>query len=186
MIQGLRGRILARETFALAKWEIMNGIILFAHGSLLCGAGQALLEHTERLRNRGLALVVEVGYLNYSEPPFLEAVKRCVGQGVTEIIVTPYFLVPGKFVRVDLPQAVAEAQERFPQIAFRVAEAIGYEERLAEALIQSAKQGKPPEEWGSDVEQATAFCRPSEVCPLYQTPLCPKAPGERDPQEGVL
>jgi sirohydrochlorin ferrochelatase len=163
----------------------MHGIILFAHGSLLCGAGQTLLKHAERLRNQGLAPVVEVGYLNYSEPPFLEVVERCVAQGVTEIIVTPYFLVPGKFVRVDIPQAVAEAQERFPQMLFRVAEAIGFEERLAEALIQSAKQGRPPEEWGRDVEQATAFCRPAEVCPLYQTPFCPKAPGERNPQEEV-
>lgn len=161
----------------------MRAVILFAHGSLLCGAGQALREHAERLRVSDIAPIVEVGYLNYSKPPFLEAVQSCVEQGATQIIVTPYFLVPGKFVRVDLPKAVQEAQTQFPSLVFVIAEAIGFEERLADALILSAGEARPPETWGRDLEAATAFCRPSPECPLYQTPLCPKCPGDRNPME---
>ena len=64
-----------------------------------------------------------------------------------------------------------------------VAEAIGFEERLADALIRSAEEASPPEEWGGTVEAARRFCRPSATCPLYQTPLCPLCPGDRDPFE---
>ncbi|HLK56589.1 MAG TPA: CbiX/SirB N-terminal domain-containing protein, partial [Chthonomonadaceae bacterium] len=87
----------------------MDAVILFSHGSVLCGSGVALDAHADRLRARGIAPIVTVGYLNYSEPPFLQAVAQCVAQGATRIIVAPYFLVPGYFVKVDLPKSVAAA-----------------------------------------------------------------------------
>lgn len=161
----------------------MDAVILFSHGSVLCGAGEALRGHAARLRSRGAAPLVEVGYLNYSEPPFVESVGKCARAGATRIFVTPYFLVPGKFVRADLPQAVAEAKGLYPEIEFIVAEAIGYDEALAEALIASARTAAPPEKWGDDLKRAADHCRPDPRCPLYETPLCPKRPGDRPLRE---
>src|SRR5207253_2121682 len=40
----------------------MDALILFSHGSVLCGAGQALDEHAARLRERGDFGIVEIGY----------------------------------------------------------------------------------------------------------------------------
>jgi sirohydrochlorin cobaltochelatase len=107
----------------------LDAIILFSHGSLLCGSGQALSMHADRLRARGLAPIVEIGYLNYCEPLFAETVERCVAAGATRIVVTPYFLVPGYFVKVDLPRCVETARQAFPQVTFVVAEPIGFDER---------------------------------------------------------
>lgn len=123
----------------------MDAVVLFSHGSLLPGAGLALGAHAARLRARGVASVVEVGYLNYSEPPFAEAVAKCVAEGADRVIVAPYFLVPGKFVQVDLPQAVAAVQAVYPGVAFEVAEAIGFDAALADALIASASGAAGPE-----------------------------------------
>lgn len=155
----------------------MEAIILFSHGSLLCGSGEALKAHAARLRERGLAPLVEVSYLNYSEPSFAEAVARCAAQGASRIVVTPYFLVPGKFVKVDLPEAVRAAQRDFPNIAFVVSEAIGFDELLADALIASAQDAAPSEFWRDDLKRASQFCRANPQCPLYATPDCPKHPG---------
>lgn len=145
----------------------MTGLILFAHGSLLCGAGQSLLAHAQRLREAGLAAIVEVGYLNYSEPRFIEAVEKCAVQGATRIVVTPYFLTPGKFVSVDLPRAVETAQREFPALQFTIASAIGFDERLADALVAAAAEAKPAEAWGEALSEATAHCRALSECPLY-------------------
>ena len=123
----------------------MDAVILFSHGSLLCGAGEALKVQAERLRARNIAPIVEVGYLNYSEPPFADAVASVVAQGATRILVTPYFLIPGKFVKVDLPRAVFEAQSAHPDVTFLVAEAIGFDPRLADALLDSAAQSFGPD-----------------------------------------
>jgi sirohydrochlorin ferrochelatase len=154
----------------------MNAVILFSHGSLLCGAGEALQAHAERLRSQGIAPIVRVGYLNYSEPLFVEAVAECVAQGVKRILVAPYFLISGYFVKVDLPKALAEAQERFPDVEFTVAEAIGYDERLADALIASAQAARTAEHWREDLQRAAGFCRANVECPLYNTPDCPARP----------
>jgi sirohydrochlorin ferrochelatase len=154
----------------------MDATVLFSHGSLLCGAGEALRAHAERLRAQGLTPIVAVGYLNYSEPPFLGTVTECVAAGATRIFVTPYFLVPGYFVKVDLPKAVAEAQARFPEVEFVVADAIGFDERLADALIESANAAVGPEGWREDLKRASQFCRPNPQCPLFGTPNCPKQP----------
>lgn len=151
----------------------MNAVILFSHGSLLCGAEQALQAHAERLRRQGLASMVRIGFLNYTEPLFLQTVAECVAQGVTRILVVPYFLVPGYFVRVDLPRLLDEARTRFPKVTFTVTEAIGYDERLADALIASAQVARPLEQRQDAWEQVAAFCRRNPECPLFATPQCP-------------
>ena len=151
-----------------------DATVLFSHGSLLCGAGEALRAHAERLRAQGLTPLVAVGYLNYSEPAFIDAVAECVEAGATRILVTPYFLVPGYFVKVDLPKAVAEAQSRFPEVVFVVAEAICFDERLADAVIESANGAVGPSGWREDLRRASQFCRPNVLCPLFGTPNCPK------------
>jgi sirohydrochlorin ferrochelatase len=154
----------------------MDGLILFSHGSLLCGAGETLREHAERLRRLAEFAAVEVGYMNYSQPPFQEAVARCAAAGVSRIIVVPYFLVPGKFVRSDLPKHIDAAKTAWPQLEFVVAEAIGYHEELADAILDMAKQARPSGFWREDYRRASAFCEVDPACPLYGTPQCPHTP----------
>ncbi len=158
----------------------MNAVILFSHGSLLCGAGEALNAHAARLRERGIAPLVEVGYLNYSTPPFVETVAKVVAQGATDILVAPYFLVPGKFVKVDLPQVVNKAREAYPNVTFTVAEAIGFDTRLADALVDSAHAPFGSPQWREDLNNASRFCRANPECPLFGGEKCPKTQKTED------
>lgn len=154
----------------------MDGLILFAHGSVLCGAGETLRAHAERFRARGEFRVVETAFLNYSPPFFAEAVARCAAAGATRIIVVPYFLIPGKFVRTDLPAEIEKARQAHPSLTFVVAEPIGYDASLADALIESARAAREPATWRTEWERAAEFCEPDPQCPLYATPRCPKVP----------
>ncbi len=151
----------------------MDAVILFSHGSVLCGAGEALLEHAARLRAHDRFEIVEVGYLNYSDPPFLDAVSTCVDRGASRIFVVPYFLVPGKFVSIDLPKAMEEANDSFPNVAFVVAAAIGYDNALADAILDSADHALPEHSWRDDLKHASRHCLNRPVCPLYATSDCP-------------
>ena len=150
-----------------------TAIILFSHGSLLCGAGETLRALAERMRERGDAPIVEVGYLNYSEPAFETAFERCVAGGATQIVIVPYFLVAGKFVKVDLPRKIAPMRTRYPQIDVRVADAMRFHPLLADALFACAERAAPPSEWRRRLETASRFCRADPECPLYGTPACP-------------
>jgi sirohydrochlorin ferrochelatase len=150
----------------------MDAIVLFSHGSLLCGSGEAIMLHADRLRERAIAPIVEIGYLNYSAPLFAETVARCAAAGASRVIVAPYFLVPGYFVKVDLPKCVEQARRDFPQIEFRVADPIGYDDRLADAILASAETAAPPEAWRDELNTAASHCRQDPQCPLYGTHSC--------------
>ena len=160
----------------------MNALILFSHGSLLCGSGEALDAHAERLRQTDRFGLVEVGYLNYSEPTFAQAVAKCQAAGVTHITVLPFFLIPGYFVTKALPEQIASVQADFPNLTFTIADAIGYDERLADALIDAAQNAPGHAAWRDDLQAAARGCRARPDCPLYGTPNCPRVPEAPNPQ----
>lgn len=151
----------------------MQAIILFSHGSTLCGAGENLKQLAERMKARGDAPIVEPGYLNYSEPPFETAFESCVRQGATEITIAPYFLAAGYFVNVSLPPKIAAMRERFPEVRVRIAEALRQHELLAEALLACAERAQPPAHWRDLLRIAPQFCRDNPQCPLHDTDKCP-------------
>ena len=136
-------------------------------------------QHAERLRKRNLSERIEVGFLNYSDPDFLATAERLYNQGVRSALIAPYFLISGYFVKVDLPRKIAEAQAKFPDFNFEIADAIGYDERLGKAIVSSANDAAPPAYWGDMLQDATDYCRPSEQCPLYDTTACRNHPGSK-------
>jgi sirohydrochlorin ferrochelatase len=154
----------------------VTALVLFSHGSLLCGAGEALEAHAARLRSAGEWARVEIGYLNYSEPSLAQTVEQLVADGVSDIRILPYFLAPGYFVKKALPEALEPLKERFPALRFSVAPAIGFDTRLADALLAAAGEAREAPAWREPLERASASCRGSEACPLYNTPACPKGP----------
>ncbi len=150
-----------------------NAIILFSHGSVLCGAGQNLFELAERMRERGDAPIVEVGFLNYSQPRFADTFRHCVEQGATSITVVPYFLVAGKFVKEDLPKCIDVAKAEFPHVDVRVSDALRFHPLLADALMACAERAETPSFWRDTKAQVAAYCRANPRCPLYGTEDCP-------------
>ena len=158
----------------------LEALVLFSHGSLLCGAGETLQWHARRLKERGEFAIVEVGFMNYSEPTFVEAVEKCAKGGASHVTVVPYFLVPGKFVSVDLPKHVDRARARWPNLEFHVAQPIGFDEALADALIELADDARGRDHWRDDFVRASDFCESDPQCPLYGTPPCPRMPSAPD------
>lgn len=151
----------------------MDAILLLSHGSLLCGAGETLQAVAERLRARGDAQVVEIGYLNYSQPAFETAFARCVAQGATHVVVVPYFLVAGKFVQVDVPRRIVAVCNAYTAIKVAVAGVLGFHLLLADAVITSAMSARLPAEWHESAEHITRVCRATPDCPRYSTGTCP-------------
>src|SRR5437763_9017272 len=117
------------------------GLILVSHGSLQSGAADTLREHAERIRGFGEYSSVEIAFLNYSEPTLDSVVRACAVQRVERIVIVPYFLVAGKFVK-DLVKAVSRVQGLAPNVRLDVAEPIGYDAALAQAILDLASNAK--------------------------------------------
>jgi sirohydrochlorin ferrochelatase len=151
----------------------MDGYLLFSHGSLLCGAGEALDVHLDRIRVR-IGAPAAIGYLNYSSPTVEDAVDSLVAEGATRIVVMPYFLVPGYFVSHSLPERLASVRSAHPEITFTVAPALGTDSRLGEALVAAAEQAlSSGDRWVSEAVMPVDLCRARPDCPLYGTARCP-------------
>ena len=157
----------------------MHALILFSHGSVLCGAGENLFAFARQMEARGDAPIVEVGFLNYSEPTFEAAFAECVERGATKITVAPYFLVAGYFVGVALPPKVEAMRAQFPQVEVVVAEALKTHELLAQAILNCAARAQKPEKWRDILDTAPQFCLDNPACPLNGTPKCPLRPTPR-------
>lgn len=99
--------------------------VLVGHGSLHSDSGQAMLQIATLLREQRVTPVVEAGFLNFSQPTMSEAVAKAVAQGVNHVIIQPYFLIEGHYVRNDLRQAVHDLTEQHKAVRFTIAEVLG-------------------------------------------------------------
>lgn len=99
--------------------------VLVGHGSLHSDSGRAMLQIAALLREQQVAPVVEAGFLNYHEPTLADAVAKAVAQGATHVIVQPYFLIEGHYVRNDLRQAVRALAASHKPVRFTIGDVLG-------------------------------------------------------------
>jgi sirohydrochlorin cobaltochelatase len=120
----------------------MKATILFGHGS----RSAEYIRPFESIRAAMLAqrpdAVVELGFLELTQPPLEAVIADLVKRGATHIVVVPIFFAPGKHVLKDLPQLIGNAMDRHPGIEFEVASCVGevpgvIESMAAFALSQS-------------------------------------------------
>jgi len=113
----------------------MRSILLIDHGSVRDEANQMLAAAADLLQQTvGDAALVRYAHMELAEPTIAQGFGECVRAGATEVIAFPYMLSPGKHVTRDVPRLVAEAAREFPHVAYRVTEAFGVHEKLAELI----------------------------------------------------
>lgn len=89
-----------------------TGLIVFAHGSTVASANEAVCRVTAEVARQGGAELSETAFLESAEPDLDGAVARLLARGASRIVVVPYFLVPGTHLQRDLPRLVEQARRR--------------------------------------------------------------------------
>ena len=97
-----------------------------------------MLEHVAALVRQiaGGGVIVQPAHMELAEPTIEQGFRRCVEEGATEVVAFPYMLSPGKHSTRDIPRLVSEAAAAFPGVSFRVTEAFGLHEKLAEVVLE--------------------------------------------------
>ncbi len=119
----------------------MRGVVLVGHGSLRSASGVAMVRVAVGLRRRRMADRVIPAFLNYSQPTLAQAVRGLASKGVDTVLIQPYFLVAGKYVREDLPAQVAALASRYPAIRFRLGSSLGAHLGLVAVARDRLRQG---------------------------------------------
>ncbi|MDE3074610.1 MAG: sirohydrochlorin chelatase [Chloroflexota bacterium] len=113
-----------------------SGIVMIGHGTKDAEGVAEFLGYVQGIRER-FGGVVEGGVLEYPTPelPTVQcAFDRVLSQGVDDVIALPLFLFFAGHTQGDLPEQLAEAQARYPDVPIMLAGPLGVDERLLEAL----------------------------------------------------
>lgn len=117
----------------------MTGLVIFAHGSSVAAANDAVARVTERMAVEGGYSLVETAFLEMAEPDLREAVARLAARGADRIVVIPYFLTLGIHLRRDLPRIVEELAGVYQGVRIDVTEPLDGHPSLVGILLERAQ-----------------------------------------------
>ena len=92
------------------------GIILFAHGSRIEAANEAVRTTAAQMARAGSFQHVEAAFLELGQPDLAGAVADLAGRGVRRIVVAPYFLTLGIHLERDLPALLEEISLKYKDL----------------------------------------------------------------------
>jgi|SRR5579884_3247928 len=117
----------------------MTGYVVFAHGSRVETANEAVRALTARVADR-TGCAAEPAFLDCAQPELGTAVARLAQRGVEHVIVLPYFLMFGAHIEHDLPRIVGDIASRIPGTKIDVAPPLDGHPALLDILIERAER----------------------------------------------
>jgi sirohydrochlorin ferrochelatase len=117
----------------------MTGFIVFAHGSRIESANQAVRDVSAMLAASGQH-VVEAAFLEIGTPDLGGATALLIERGVKRIVVIPYFLTLGTHMQRDLPRLAQDASRANGDIEIRITAPLDGHPALVQALLDRASQ----------------------------------------------
>lgn len=91
-----------------------TGIVIVDHGSSRAESNEMLEHFVEQFAESMHYTIVEPAHMELAEPSIATAFGRCVRRGAKRIVVCPYFLLPGKHWKKDIPELTAKAAAEHP------------------------------------------------------------------------
>jgi len=118
---------------------LTTGIIVFAHGSRLEPANEAVRAVAHQLAASGGFEAVEAAFLELGEPTLAGAVDALVARGIRDILVVPYFLTLGVHLERDLPRIINEITRSHERVRVRATAPLDGHPALVKALLDRVK-----------------------------------------------
>ncbi|BDC50036.1 hypothetical protein F183_A23520 [Bryobacterales bacterium F-183] len=118
----------------------MTGLIVFAHGSSVESANDAVRNITASLAAKGGYSAIETAFLEGGKPDLSEATAKLLEKGVDKVVVLPYFLTVGLHLKRDLPNLMAAVRESHPTLHIESAPPLDGHPALIEILHTRAQE----------------------------------------------
>lgn len=110
------------------------GLIVVDHGSRRGASNEMLEVMTAMVADVVPYGIVEPAHMELAEPSIPTAFDRCVQRGAMMIVVSPYFLLPGRHWDQDIPALTAKAAAQHPGVPFLVAAPLGLHPLMARVV----------------------------------------------------
>lgn len=110
------------------------GLIVVDHGSRRAESNAMLEQMVGQVAATVPYDIVEPAHMELAEPSIAAAFDACVARGARTVVVSPYFLLPGRHWTQDIPALVEEAAARHPGVAYLVAAPFGLHPLMAQVV----------------------------------------------------
>jgi sirohydrochlorin ferrochelatase len=117
---------------------VTTGIIVFAHGSRVESANEAVRKVAAELARTGGFPHVEAAFLELGKPDLPDAAANLVARGSQRIVVLPYFLTPGLHMERDLGPLIDSISNKYSDIRIVAAPSLDGHPALVQALVDRA------------------------------------------------
>ena len=114
-------------------------IIVFAHGSRIESANEAVRNVAAELARQGGFPHVEAAFLELGKPDLEGAIVRLAAEGVRQFIVIPYFLTLGLHMDRDLPRIAEDISNKYNDLEIQVAPPLDGHPALVQVLLARAR-----------------------------------------------
>ncbi|MCL7029687.1 hypothetical protein MKW94_003639 [Papaver nudicaule] len=141
-----------------------DGVIIVDHGSRRKESNLLLNDFVAMFRHKTGYPIVEPAHMELAEPSIKDAFDSCVQQGASRVIVSPYFLSPGRHWKQDIPSLTAEAAMEHPGVAYLITAPLGLHEQIVDVVNDRIKHCIS--HVAGDAEEC-AVCVGTGKCRLY-------------------
>jgi sirohydrochlorin ferrochelatase len=117
----------------------MTGYVVFAHGSSVETANEAVRAVTTQLRERGGFRNVEAAFLEGGHPDLRGAVESLSARGIESVVVIPYFLTLGLHLQRDLPRLITAIESTHPGLRISVTAPLDGHPAIIDVLFDRAQ-----------------------------------------------
>ncbi len=116
-----------------------TGYIVFAHGSSVESANEAVRAVAREMARKGELEPVVAAFLEGGRPNLADAVSTVAALGVERVVVVPYFLTLGLHLQRDLPILIEAVRKAHPGIEVEVTAPLDGHPAMVEALLDRAQ-----------------------------------------------
>ncbi|XP_031384445.1 sirohydrochlorin ferrochelatase, chloroplastic-like isoform X2 [Punica granatum] len=140
-----------------------DGLIIVDHGSRRQESNLMLNDFVAMFKDKTGYPIVEPAHM-LAEPSIQDAFCSCVQKGALRVIVSPFFLFPGRHWHKDIPALTAEAAKEHPGVLYMVTAPLGLHELLVDVVNDRIKHCL--RHAAGDADECAA-CAGTGKCRLY-------------------
>ena len=119
----------------------MTGFIVFAHGSRVESANQAVRDVAAQMAASGQHMV-EPAFLEIGQPDLTAATGLIIARGARRIVDIPHFLTLGTHMQRDLPRLARDASQTHGGIEIQITSPLDGHPALVQALLDRASEAQ--------------------------------------------
>jgi sirohydrochlorin cobaltochelatase len=111
-------------------------LIVVAHGSRKKASAAEVAALAEKLEKKSRDFDwITHAFLQFSDPLLPEVIAAAVDKGADQVVLFPFFIATGGHVLEDIPEAAAQAKDKYPGVSFTITRHLGVADGVPDLIL---------------------------------------------------